>query len=225
MVGPARGVTRASGTDLKELMPGGFQDERQMIQMIRWSSLVIWLFWLIVYWRGGPGLTSGLVSCFRAPAFRYDALLILGIVLLSNVLLWTGYLVTSGRLEEPLSLYSKSLSLAGGLMILVGAVGTIWCRRQLGELWSARTALLANHRLVDSGPYRFVRHPIYGLACVMTLGTVLVFRTWWNVLAGMMIVALYVLKSLEEERLLAQDLPGYREYQHRVRYRIAPWIW
>ncbi|MBN1584659.1 MAG: isoprenylcysteine carboxylmethyltransferase family protein, partial [Anaerolineae bacterium] len=84
---------------------------------------------------------------------------------------------------------------------------------------------LANHRLVDHGAYQVVRHPIYGFACLKSLGTVLAFPTWWNALAGGMAVTLYVLKGLEEEKLLADGLPGYRDYQRRVRYRIAPWIW
>ena len=48
--------------------------------------------------------------------------------------------------------------------------------------------------------------------------------TWWNVLAGMLVIACYAVKALSEEKLLANGLPEYAEYQQRVRYRIAPWL-
>ena len=196
-----------------------------MAQVIRWSSLAVWLVWLIVYWRGGIDLISGLVRSVRSSLSRYEAFLILGIVILSNLLLWTGYLITTGRIEDQLSRYAKLLSTIGEVLILAGAIGTFYCRQRLGGLWSARTVLLLDHTLVDSGPYRLVRHPIYGFACVMTLGTVMVFMTWWNVLAGVLVVASYALRALEEEKMLTVGLPGYRDYQQRVRYRLAPWIW
>ena len=92
-------------------------------------------------------------------------------------------------------------------------------------MWSAWTVLSADHTVVDGGPYQHVRHPIYAFACLQSIGTVMVFPTWWNVVAGILMVALYVTKALREERVLLSLLPGYRAYQQRVRYRIAPWIW
>jgi protein-S-isoprenylcysteine O-methyltransferase Ste14 len=196
-----------------------------MIQIVRWLSLLVWLSWLIVYWRGGTGLVSGIIRSLRSPSSARDGWLILGIVLFSNVLLWTGYFIARGRIDVRWLFLPEPFSIAGAAMVAIGAMGTIYCRQQLGGLWSAQTVLLANHRLVDHGAYQVVRHPIYGFACLKSLGTVLVFPTWWNALAGGMAIVLYVLKGLEEEKLLAAGLPGYREYQQRVRYRIAPWIW
>jgi protein-S-isoprenylcysteine O-methyltransferase Ste14 len=196
-----------------------------MIEAIRWSSLALWLVWLTVYWKGGRDLISGLMRSFHSSRSRYDTFLILGIVVLSNVMLWTGYLVATGRIEGQLLLSSVPLSTVGGALILGGGLGTFYCRQRLGGSWSAQTALAIDHKLVDSGPYRFVRHPIYSFACAMTLGTTLVFLTWWNVLAAMAVLGLYVLKALKEEETLAEGLPGYRDYQQRVRYRIVPWMW
>jgi len=192
---------------------------------IRWLSLAAWLIWLIVYWRGGVGLASSLARAFRTPASRRDALLILGIIVLSNVMLWTGYLIARGRIEEQLLPCPEWLPKVGSVLIAIGAIGTLYCRRQLGGSWSAQSTLLADHKLVDSGAYRVVRHPIYGFASTMSVGTIMVFPTWWNVAAGILMACLYVIKGLVEEKLLADKLPGYREYQQRVRYRIAPWIW
>jgi protein-S-isoprenylcysteine O-methyltransferase Ste14 len=154
-----------------------------------------------------------------------DALLILGIVALSNLLLWTGYLITRAYIEVDLLVCATPVTIVGGLAVLAGTIGTMVCRQQLGRLWSAQTMLLADHWVVESGAYRVVRHPIYACACLMTVGTVLVFATWWNILAGALVLILYGAKATREERALAAGLPGYRAYQKRVRYRLAPWIW
>jgi protein-S-isoprenylcysteine O-methyltransferase Ste14 len=195
------------------------------VTVVRWLTLFIWLLWLVIYWRGGAGLLQGLLRAFRRQVSSLDGLLILGIILLSNALLWTGYFITRGHISAALPDHAAPLSAGGALLVAVGSVGTIYCRRQLGGLWNAETVLLANHRLVDRGAYQVVRHPIYAFACLMGLGTILVFPTWWNVLAGSAMVGLYVAKSLHEEHILAAGLGGYREYQERVRYRFAPYIW
>jgi protein-S-isoprenylcysteine O-methyltransferase Ste14 len=200
---------------------------------LRSLSLIVWLVWLLVYWRGGFDLVAAITRSLRARPSRersiYSArgagLCIMGIVLLSCVMLATGYLIARGRIEDPMPQMLFPLALAGAAMILAGAAGTLYCRYHLGRLWSASAVLLIDHRVVDTGPYRLVRHPLYAFSCLMSLGTALVFLTWWNALAAVLMVGLYLFKMIEEERLLAQGLPGYREYQQQVRYRIAPRIW
>ena len=78
---------------------------------------------------------------------------------------------------------------------------------------------------MDDGPYGVVRHPIYAFACLMTLGAVLIFLTWWNALAGAGMIALYVLKLRYEEAMLERTLSGYGAYRARVRYRLLPYVW
>jgi len=89
-----------------------------------------------------------------------------GIVLLANVLLWTGYLITRGRIEPPFPVCAGPLSAVGALLVAAGAAGTFYCRLQMRGLWNARTVLAAGHRVIDSGPYRLLRHPIYSFAPV-----------------------------------------------------------
>jgi len=195
-----------------------------MIDIIRWSSLLIWLLWLILYWGAGVGLISNFLRAFQSNRFFYDRYFIIGLVLLSNIILWSGYFLLSDRIAPSLSPDSP-LVLAGGPLVFVGALGTFWCRRQMRDSWSAHTALVENHRLVDSGPYRVVRHPIYAFACLMTVGTVMVFPLWWNVIAGAGMITLYVFKLQFEERMLIRELAGYRDYRQQVRYRLLPYIW
>jgi protein-S-isoprenylcysteine O-methyltransferase Ste14 len=157
--------------------------------------------------------------------FFYDRFFILGLVLLANLLLWSLYLVLRGRIEDPLGGRAWLPALLGGLMTLVGASGTFWCRQQMRDSWSAHTRLVANHRLIEHGPFAIVRHPIYAFAILMACGTVLTCPAWWNLVAGLGMVSLYVLKLSFEERMLARQLDGYEQYRTRVRYRLMPGVW
>jgi protein-S-isoprenylcysteine O-methyltransferase Ste14 len=79
--------------------------------------------------------------------------------------------------------------------------------------------------LVTSGPYAHVRHPMYAGALAMMLATPLALGSWWALLAVAVLAAVIVARLLDEERVLAANLPGYREYRERVRYRLVPFVW
>ena len=79
--------------------------------------------------------------------------------------------------------------------------------------------------LVSNGLYRFVRHPMYVGDVIMMIGMPLALGSYWGllfVIPGGVIIALRI---LDEEKLLTQELTGYREYRQRVRYRLVPYIW
>lgn len=187
--------------------------------------MTIWVAWLLIYWKAGAGLTAGLWRTYRAPRARHETYPILGVILLANILLWTGCLITRGQLPDPTRSGPVWLTGTGLIFISCGAAGTFHCRSRLGGHWSEHTVLRTDHRIIDSGPYRLVRHPIYAFACLMVLGTLLIFPAWWNIPSGLAMIGLYAYKALIEEKLLAEHLPGYRDYQQRVRYRLVPWIW
>lgn len=199
--------------------------EPTLDDLIGWATLTVWALWLLLYWGAGVGLVSNFFRSFRSSMFFYDRFFILGLVALSNVILWTGCLILLGRISNPLSDVLDFITFVGGVMLITGTAGTFWCRRQMRASWSAHTSLVPNHRLVDHGPYQVVRHPIYAFACLMVIGTVLIFPTWWNISAGAGMLTLYVVKSKVEENMLEQELNGYRQYKRRVRYRFLPFIW
>jgi protein-S-isoprenylcysteine O-methyltransferase Ste14 len=79
--------------------------------------------------------------------------------------------------------------------------------------------------VVSTGPYGVVRHPMYASALVYLAGTPLALRSYWG-FAGLAVMApALIWRLLDEERLLAQQLPGYREYMSKVRYRLIPGFW
>jgi protein-S-isoprenylcysteine O-methyltransferase Ste14 len=79
--------------------------------------------------------------------------------------------------------------------------------------------------VVDTGPYRTVRHPMYVGLFFFVLGIPLALGSWWGLLPAAVIVALFILRTALEDRTLQAELPGYREYAQRVRYRLFPGIW
>jgi len=78
---------------------------------------------------------------------------------------------------------------------------------------------------ITTGPYRFVRHPMYLGIIVLFLCVPLGLGSWWALLPGGAIGLLFVLRTAMEDRMLQDELPGYVEYAQRVRYRLAPGIW
>jgi protein-S-isoprenylcysteine O-methyltransferase Ste14 len=81
------------------------------------------------------------------------------------------------------------------------------------------------HRVVSGGPYCYVRHPGYLGMMVMPLAAALALGSLWGMGCGAIAACLYVVRTALEDRTLHEELPGYREYARRVRYRLMPWIW
>jgi len=82
------------------------------------------------------------------------------------------------------------------------------------------------HRVIDSGPYRVIRHPGYlGSSVGFTLGTPLVLASWWALVPAFAGVVCLVIRTMLEDRALRRELPGYEAYAQRVRYRLVPGIW
>jgi protein-S-isoprenylcysteine O-methyltransferase Ste14 len=81
------------------------------------------------------------------------------------------------------------------------------------------------HKVISTGPYRFVRHPMYAGALLLFLGAPLWLGSWWGVVAGAAFSLLMAARAVLEERTLARELPGYDEYRQKVRYRLVPYLW
>jgi protein-S-isoprenylcysteine O-methyltransferase Ste14 len=79
--------------------------------------------------------------------------------------------------------------------------------------------------VVSTGPYALVRHPMYSGAFALLLGTPLALGSWWGLLVVPVLLAVLALRLLNEEDVLARDLPGYTAYQQKVRYRLIPFVW
>lgn len=81
------------------------------------------------------------------------------------------------------------------------------------------------HQVVTTGPYRFVRHPMYVGVILSILSMPLILKSWWALVPGVLIVVLFFIRTELEDRTLQQKLPGYTDYAERVRYRLLPGVW
>jgi protein-S-isoprenylcysteine O-methyltransferase Ste14 len=83
----------------------------------------------------------------------------------------------------------------------------------------------AEQKVISTGPYAVVRHPMYAGALILLCGVPLALGSWWGLLTLIPMTMVLVWRLVDEERFLADNLVGYSEYRNRVRYRLAPLVW
>lgn len=116
-------------------------------------------------------------------------------------------------------------AIAAALVCVAGLLFTLWARVTLGRNWSGRVTLKENHELIERGPYRLVRHPIYTGILTMTLGTALLSGRLAALAAAVLIFAALQIKIAQEEALLLTHFSTeYAAYRRRVK-RIIPFVW
>jgi len=178
-------------------------------------SALLWIVWN-VYWSVAARKTASAVrsESGQSRAF-HQYLLLLAFCLLFAPLPWL-----DRRLLPPGAGW-----VVLGLALQVGFFGlAISARRTLGRNWSGAITQKVDHELIRSGPYRFVRHPIYTAIIGMFLGAALVSGDVHAFLAVAVIVAAYLRKIRLEERNLAQVFgPRYDEYRRTTR-ALIPWV-
>jgi protein-S-isoprenylcysteine O-methyltransferase Ste14 len=92
--------------------------------------------------------------------------------------------------------------------------------------WAASNIRVeADQTVVDTGPYAYVRHPMYAGAIWLFVGIPLALGSWWSVALLIPFSAVLLWRLLDEERILARDLPGYVDYMRRVKHRLVPHVW
>jgi protein-S-isoprenylcysteine O-methyltransferase Ste14 len=118
-----------------------------------------------------------------------------------------------------------ALGIVADAVTVIGLLITLWARRALGTNWSANVVFKERHELVEGGPYRFVRHPIYSGVLLMLFGTMLVWGRIVGVVGFVVVMAGLSVKASLEERLLMKHFPeAYEQYRRRVRAAIIPFV-
>jgi protein-S-isoprenylcysteine O-methyltransferase Ste14 len=184
------------------------------------STLLIIGFWLIFlgYWIVSARRVKPVAELpSRSSTLTYRMPLILG-----------GFLFGCFRLRYPLNISltpHTNLAQAIGVMTCVlGMALAIWSRRILAGNWSSEVTFKQGHELIQTGPYRFVRHPIYTGILMMFLGTGIAngqLHCW----VGLVILfAAFWIKLNQEETLLLRHFPGdYPSYRSRVK-ALVPFV-
>jgi protein-S-isoprenylcysteine O-methyltransferase Ste14 len=84
---------------------------------------------------------------------------------------------------------------------------------------------VADQKVISTGPYALVRHPMYVGVLIMLIGIPLALDAWWSLAIIAVATPGLIWRILDEEKLLTKDLPGYVEYTQKVRYRLVPYVW
>jgi protein-S-isoprenylcysteine O-methyltransferase Ste14 len=183
------------------------------------AILTLWFVWLVTWWAA---------AAWSAPArVRQSARDRLS----HNVLTWGGALCFVAQaawlspLFRPLVFEPRWLSWGAVAVAALGFAWMWWARWHIGRLWSGAVTLKTGHRVVQSGPYRFTRHPIYSGLLLAIVATTIVRDAWMGVLGLALFTTGILLKIRQEERLLMSHLGAdYEAYRSRVPMLI-PRFW
>ncbi len=118
------------------------------------------------------------------------------------------------------------LNIPGVFLIAAGYAFAVWASVE-NRFFSSMVRIQADrgHVVCDSGPYRIVRHPGYAGLILSLPGIVLALGTVWTLVPAAVALIIVVIRTALEDRTLQEELPGYREYARRVRYRLIPGIY
>lgn len=124
--------------------------------------------------------------------------------------------------ELPLWPRTFGVKLLADAVALTGMLVMLWARSALGDNWSANITLKQEHKLITSGPYAYVRHPIYSGLLLMILGLVIYYANWAGVLLFLIFFfGAYFGKGRKEEKVLTEKFPEeYPAYRKRVKALI-----
>jgi len=114
--------------------------------------------------------------------------------------------------------------LAGDVLLSAGWLAILFVFRA-NSFTSATIELAPDQKVVSTGPYAVVRHPMYAAAVVMLIGISPALGSWWGVPLLIALLPVFIWRLLDEERFLSASLPGYVAYKQKVRHRLVPHLW
>ena len=177
---------------------------------------LLWLIWA-AYWT---------VNAFGNKRSVYKQSLKSRLLYLAAAIVVFTMIRNSGTSRIPIFRETISTQITGLAMCAAGIALAIHARRILGSNWSGLITLKENHELIRSGPYRFVRHPIYSGFILAVAGTIIATNPTALGLSILALVALGLkLKSLGEEKILIPQFPeSYPQYKREVK-SLIPFVW
>lgn len=177
--------------------------------------ITAWLF------RNDPGLLSRRVQAGPVAETQRSQQILQSLASLCFILL---FIVPGLDYRLGWSQVPPALSLVAAACVALGFYFVFLVFRE-NSYTSATIQVAEDQRLITSGPYARVRHPMYAGAGLLVLATPLALDSWVALPLPFLLMAVIVLRLLDEEKYLAAHLPGYREYQQQVPYRLLPGVW
>jgi len=179
---------------------------------------VCWIIFIVVWLLGAVSTKRTIYRESSAERARYWLVLVIGYFLA----------IKSSSLPSPFDWlvvpHTKLSAWVGAFLCVSGLVFAIWARVILGRNWSGVITLKEGHELIERGPYRVVRHPIYTGILAMFAGTAIAMGYFGGFLGLLLVFVSFWLKLKREEDLMLKHFPyKYAVYQRRVK-RIIPFL-
>lgn len=193
--------------------------------------------WLYLAFTGAMSFGGGLWLARHDPALlgerlgsliqpeqkRWDKL-----VMVAMIALWTGWLILMGLDAGRYHWSEIPLALQGlGFVLLCLGSYLVWLTFKANSYAAPVIKIQKErgHSVVTTGPYAYVRHPMYAGALLFLFGAPLLLGSGWGLLGAVVLAMLLGLRTVLEERTLKAELDGYTDYAGRVRYRLVPLLW
>lgn len=238
---PERGIGSCSGKDYEgwiyrgigllilllffetwEILNGRWDSLNQLPLCIYFGVLAVYLLAERVSYRG-PGRGSGSGSENTGKQMekwtRYLLLLFWWPLLILPVLEYS--LVPKYGFHPAYDFYVAAAGLA---LTLSGTALRAWGLWSLGKYFSAHIEIRDDHKLVETGPYRFIRHPAYAGNILQAVGIPLILNAYFSLSISAVLVLLFLFRLKLEEEVLSREVKGYKDYLKRT-YRLIPKIW
>jgi protein-S-isoprenylcysteine O-methyltransferase Ste14 len=173
---------------------------------------IIWLGWWVSWWAAAAWSDRAVDRAAKKHQIVYRLFAAAGVVLLFGLY--------SHDVRPEMILWRTPLVVAWSMvgLVVAGLLFTWWARIHLGRLWSASVSRKAEHRVVDSGPYGIVRHPIYTGIIVASAATAALRGTVLSWVGACVMTVGWVIKARMEEKFLREQLgaEAYEAYARRV---------
>ena len=187
--------------------------------------------WLLMGLLFGPMLIAGFVMLFKAPELLAKRLDVKekrsaqqGVVKLSGLMFIAGFVVAGLDFRFGWSVMPRAVTVIASVLFLLAY--SLYAEVLRENAYLSRTIQVEQgQRVISTGLYGIVRHPMYMATLLLFLVMPLVLGSWWALIPFAFYPAIIISRLLDEEALLTRELPGYEEYKTKVKYRILPFIW
>lgn len=179
----------------------------------------VWLsLWL--YKRDPALLKKRLGGAVQEGQKPWDRVFLLGFIVI--FLVWMGFMAWDARQHDfAFPLWAQTIGLIG---FAAGLSGGYFTFRE-NSYAAPVVSIQEGQRVIDTGVYAFVRHPMYAGAVLYLFGLPLMLQSWNGLWLSPLLVLGVAWRAVNEEKMLRAELPGYEAYMQRVRYRLVPGVW
>ena len=187
--------------------------------------------WLFIALLFIPMLIAGLIMLFKSPDFLAKRLdtkekqaTQKGVVAFSGLMFIVGFVVAGLDYRFGWSQMSLPVTIIASVLFLLAYA--LYAEVMRENAYLSRTIKVEEgQKVVDTGLYGIVRHPMYMATILLFLMIPIILGSWYALIAFAFYPAIIIVRLKDEEVLLTRELPGYAEYRQKVKHRIIPFIW